>query len=298
MNRTKEYSRKKKKRLLLILGPLLILAVSSVLILIRWKPDWIYLARRTAASFFIHAEPETFTPDPDELQTFPAADLLQGAAGFIPGTELMLVNGSCPLPDDYVPELTVFPGTDLSLSPLLEEPYRQLSEDVMEETGDSLYIRSSFRSREEQEKEKEEQPAVAAAAGSSEHETGMALDVYIPYYAGYGFLKSEAGQYVNSCCWKYGFIIRYPFLKTDSTGIPFEPWHLRYTGLPHSEIISKNSWTLEEYLEYLKPGKFYRYGNYWISRQKNDPLTVPVSGTDRHISPDNQGGYVLWGRED
>lgn len=298
MKTMKKNSKIKKRRFWIFPACLLFAAVTGVLILVRIKPDWIYLANQSVRSLFSSAQFESFSPENQTLQTASADELLQGAYGCSPGTELFLVNENHPLPSDYAPELTVYPDTDVQLSPMLTEPYRRLAEDISSRFGNTLYIRSSFRTAEEQAQEKEEQPAVAAAAGASEHETGMALDVYIPYYAGYGFLKSEAGQYVNSNCWNYGFIIRYPFLKTESTGIPFEPWHLRYVGLPHAEIIEKNSWTLEEYLEQMIPGTFYRSGNYWISRQEEPQLSFPATESDFHISPDNQGFYVLWGRLD
>ncbi len=294
---TKNTSNKKRRWLPLFLCLFLLAAAGGVFAVSKVKPDWLYLARQSVTGLFSSAEFEAFTPEAETLQTASAEELTQGAYGCIYGTELFLVNEDHPLPAGYTPSLITYQDTEVSMSPLLEEPYRRLSEDIAARFQDTLYIRSSYRSAEEQAAEKEEQPAVAAASGASEHETGMALDVYIPYYGGYGFLKTDAGQYVNSHCWEYGFIIRYPFLKTGSTGIPFEPWHLRYVGLPHAEIMEKNSWTLEEYFERLVPGNFYRSGNYWISRQEGPTLTWPATESDFHISPDNQGGYVLWGTE-
>ncbi len=40
-------------------------------------------------------------------------------------------------------------------------------------------------------------------------------------------------------CLKYGFILRYPEDKTELTGIQYEPWHIRYVGLPHSAIMKR-----------------------------------------------------------
>ena len=52
-------------------------------------------------------------------------------------------------------------------------------------------------------------------------------------------------------------IIRYPEGKEDVTGIGFEPWHIRYVGIPHAKIMYRNNWTLEEYYENLEVGDFY-----------------------------------------
>jgi len=49
----------------------------------------------------------------------------------------------------------------------------------------------------------------------------------------------------------YGFILRYPEDKQEITGISYEPWHFRYVGLPHSQVITAQKWTLEEYHDYL-----------------------------------------------
>lgn len=292
----KRKKRKNKNRQLTVcLATFFLIIVAGAVILGHFKPDWVYLARQSMNAVFSSAELTAFSPETGSIKTASADELLSGKYNCIPGEELLLVNEKHPLPSDYEPELETYPDTDIQMASFLTEPYRRLAEDVSSRFQKTLYIRSSFRTAEEQAQEKEAQPVVAASSGASEHETGMALDVYVPYYAGYGFLKSEAGQYVNSNCWKYGFIIRYPFLKTGSTGIPFEPWHLRYVGLPHAEIMAKNSWTLEEYLDQLVPGTFYRNGPYWIARQKGHTLSFPDTSSEFHISPDNQGFYVLWG---
>ena len=55
-------------------------------------------------------------------------------------------------------------------------------------------------------------------------------------------------QWLMEHCWEYGFILRYPKDKEDITGIIYEPWHYRYVGKEHAEIIMKNGLCLEEYL--------------------------------------------------
>ena len=48
-------------------------------------------------------------------------------------------------------------------------------------------------------------------------------------------------------CWEYGFILRYPNGKTESTGIIYEPWHYRYVGAELAKEIHKSGLCLEEY---------------------------------------------------
>ena len=83
-------------------------------------------------------------------------------------------------------------------------------------------------------------------------------------YAGESFIKSESGQFINENCGDYGFIIRYPIFGEKKTGIPYEPWHLRYVGYPHSRIINQSKITFEEYIDFFETGKFYKYENPYL----------------------------------
>ena len=48
------------------------------------------------------------------------------------------------------------------------------------------------------------------------------------------------------------FIERYPAGKEGITGTAQEPWHLRYVGMPHGEIMAEQGLTLEEYHLFLR----------------------------------------------
>lgn len=50
-------------------------------------------------------------------------------------------------------------------------------------------------------------------------------------------------------CYTYGFIIRYPKDKEDITGVPYEPWHLRYVGREIAGYIKVNNVSLEEFTQ-------------------------------------------------
>lgn len=55
---------------------------------------------------------------------------------------------------------------------------------------------------------------------------------------------------------------RYPKGKEEVTGIGHEPWHFRYVGYPHSEIMSRHGFTLEEYMTFIRqysPGSPLRW---------------------------------------
>ena len=206
---------------------------------------------------------------------------------------LMLVNLEHPLPEGYVADLEEYNGAQMH--PLMVEPYIALRDTVQEKTGIRIYVSSDFRTAEKQASLLEQYgPDRAAPVGCSEHEAGLSLDLYAPEHSSYAFLNSPAGREVNRICHEYGFIIRYGANKTEVTGFDYEPWHLRYVGAPHAELIARSGLAFEEYLEALTPEIWYTYGNYLILRTANtEELTLPEAFTSCYISPDNTGHYVV-----
>ncbi len=205
---------------------------------------------------------------------------------------LMLINESHPLPEDYQPLLTNYNGA--LMYPPMVEPYVALRNAVQEKTGIRIYVSSDYRTAEEQKDIlTDSADGIAAQIGCSEHEAGLALDVYAPYFSGMDFLKSSAGRMVNRVCGEYGYIIRYERGKESITGISYEPWHLRYVGVPHAEIMADSRLTLEEYLEQLTPEVWYAHGNYLILRTAKESVALPQQWERLEISPDNTGYRVL-----
>ncbi|MBO5294940.1 MAG: D-alanyl-D-alanine carboxypeptidase family protein, partial [Clostridia bacterium] len=103
---------------------------------------------------------------------------------------LMLVNASHPLPEGYVAELIEYNGA--KMHPLMQDPYIALRDDVQAATGVRIYVASDYRTREEQEAIlASSDTGIAAPIGCSEHEAGLALDVYAPYFGGKNFLRSR-----------------------------------------------------------------------------------------------------------
>lgn len=238
-------------------------------------------------------------PAPDLIETIPAGEMrhwtldeLLALENVTESNNLLLVNASYPLPDGYEVVLTEYNGA--KMHPLMVDPYVALRDAVQAKTGVRIYVASDYRTAEEQAAiigDSEE--GIAASLGCSEHEAGLALDVYAPYYAGKEFLGSRAGRMVNDICGDYGYIIRYPRNKTDVTGIAYEPWHLRYVGQPHAEIIMESGIALEEYVALLRVGVWYSHGEYLISRRTADDLRLPEGWARCEISPDNTGNYIV-----
>lgn len=209
---------------------------------------------------------------------------------------MMLINTRYPLSGTFLPRMATYKDTQLQINAAAVYAYTELANAVKAQTKSDLLITSAYRTWQEQEAEYQADAAVATKPGASEHQAGLALDICVRYYGGMGFVKTKAGQFVNSNCWRYGFIIRYPVFGKQETGIGYEPWHIRYVGLPHANIIYNNRLTLEEYIDSLEYGVWYQADGYLIARQKLSPdntLCIVDGEADIVISPDNMGGYVV-----
>ncbi len=148
-----------------------------------------------------------------------------------------------------------------------------------------------------------------AVPGHSEHQTGLAIDLA---------LKQEHIDFIcpefpyDGICQKfrmlapaYGFIERYPKGAEMITGIGHEPWHFRYVGVPHAQIITENGLVLESYMDFIKN---YEYGfKPYITTVDNCELYVsylPASGVSGtrvmiddsmlySISGNNIDGFIM-----
>lgn len=95
---------------------------------------------------------------------------------------------------------------------------------------------------------------LVAPPGSSEHQTGLAIDITLKdfldyeYVLNYDFATTAQGQWLSKNSWKYGFILRYSENKEDKTNFSYEPWHFRYVGIEHAKVIYELDICLEEYI--------------------------------------------------
>lgn len=94
---------------------------------------------------------------------------------------------------------------------------------------------------------------IVAIPGTSEHHTGLTLDLITPEYQQLdnGFENTKAFSWLDEHSTEYGFILRYPKDKEAVTGIIYEPWHYRYVGVNAAQTIKENGWCLEEYIDNL-----------------------------------------------
>ena len=71
----------------------------------------------------------------------------------------------------------------------------------------------------------EETKKSVAFPGTSEHATGLALDITSAQYVELNEKQAdtEEAKWLAANSWKYGFVLRYPPEKADVTGIIYEP---------------------------------------------------------------------------
>jgi D-alanyl-D-alanine carboxypeptidase len=119
------------------------------------------------------------------------------------------------------------------------------------------------------EKAVEEAGTVVAVPGTSEHQLGLSLDFVTRSYRALdeGIRNTKEYQWLEQHAWEYGYVIRYPFGKSDITGIISEPWHLRYVGIPAAKLISEQGLCLEEFLgvAYDDQKNGISYGAGWVN---------------------------------
>lgn len=133
------------------------------------------------------------------------------------------------------------------------EKFTTMVEAAAQDGVNNFIISSGYRDYDEQKRlYKENGKDYALPAGYSEHNLGLSLDIGSTLMS---MSEAPEGAWLQKNAPKHGFILRYPKHKTDITGIQYEPWHFRYVGLPHSQIMQDKDWTLEEYLDHLKEKK-------------------------------------------
>jgi len=198
--------------------------------------------------------------DADREWTYPISYELLTTSDYI-----VLANKESLLDENYIPDdLT----KDLKCRKISYDPIqmREVAADALcalfdaaEEDGIYLYAHSGYRSYRTQntmyynrlKKNNGKDDGVVAYPGSSDHQTGLGIDVINK--AGIGkkfteaFGETKHGKWLAENCWDYGFIIRYQKDKEDITEIIYEPWHLRYVGVQVAQYMRDQNLCLEEF---------------------------------------------------
>lgn len=173
----------------------------------------------------------------------------------------ILVNKHNYLKEDYVPENLKSLSSTYALSnmKMVEEAanaFESLSKDAAKENY-KIIAMSTYRSYEYQvdlynkyvkSDGKDAADTYSGRPGNSEHQTGLAVDVYNQTETYTNFEKTEEYDWMQENAYKYGFILRFPKGKENETGYEFESWHYRYVGKEIAKYIHKHNITLEEYI--------------------------------------------------
>ena len=176
----------------------------------------------------------------------------------------MLVNKYNALSKDYEVEdlktisKTYSYGDNKKLNKEAYDAFISLAEDAKKE-GYTILIVSSYRTYQDQEDVwkdykasfgTKKADAYAARAGSSEHETGLAIDVADYNDKNDKFEATESFNWMQTNAHKYGYILRYPKDKENITGYSYEAWHYRYVGIDTATKVYNEGITYDEYYEY------------------------------------------------
>jgi zinc D-Ala-D-Ala carboxypeptidase len=187
----------------------------------------------------------------------------------------VLINKKNSLPETYAPEDLVYPNIRFIFEEKIEkrmlrkeaaEAIEQLFQAAIKQ-GLPLAGVSAYRSHETQtalfnhyvETDGLENAILySAVPGTSEHETGLAIDVTVSdgsCAAEDCFGETEEAKWLEKNAPLYGYIIRYPKGKEEITGYKYEPWHLRYVGKEIAQNIATQNITLEEYYQAVPVAK-------------------------------------------
>ena len=225
---------------------------------------------------------------------------------------LMLVNTEYRIPDGFDPDKVMFEDTYYLMRAEAAENIEIMLDDMENELGEAPMVVSTYRTYQKQvdlfntdyngklaqglspEEAMKQTRRYVALPGASEHHTALAIDLSNDGTLEEDFIDTEAGKWIKKNCYKYGFVVRYPKAKEEMTGIGYEPWHIRYVGRPHSDIMYGNNWCLEEYIAVLENNGMITWADgetIWQIYYTENENAVYSNVVD--ISNSNTGGYVV-----
>lgn len=197
-----------------------------------------------------------------------------------------MVNSEKLLASSYTPDVSVIDGTWNMMFDTAALPHLEAMLQDLRDHGFTVYVGGAYRSYSYQKQRfdgkcynialemgiegkeiwllPEYQLAVEEAKkytmmpGASEHQLGLAVDLYDRQYVAqkYSSMNQKFYEYLDSICASYGFIKRYPTRKLLLTGWD-EPWHYRYIGVEAATFIMNNNLCYEEFYAHYVPGFEY-----------------------------------------
>ena len=196
----------------------------------------------------VSEEPETDLEISEETESEPEPEPVEEPIPEepkIPKDEwfMVLVNKENPLTEDFSIETAVVDERGHAVDARIFEDLSAMIS-AGENEGLKFVIQTAYRTYAKQ-KEFFEAGTTSAAPGTSEHNSGLAVD--ISNASGY-FVGSAEETWLLEHAHEYGFILRYPEEKEAITGFDHEPWHFRYVGKEQAALIKESGLCLEEYL--------------------------------------------------
>ncbi|MCD1261690.1 M15 family metallopeptidase [Paenibacillus athensensis] len=224
------------------------------------------------------------TPKASEIAkpsaTPPAKNDAAGAYGDLqvvahPESLEVLVNKMWALPASYTPDDLVYPDVPFvfneknekrkmrkEAAAALEQLFAAAKDDGVPLAGVSAYrsyatqkaLFDSYVRKDGLEKAR----TYSAVPGTSEHATGLAIDVTGSdgkCAATDCFAGTKEAKWLEDHAAEYGYIIRYPKGKDSITGYQYEPWHIRYVGKDIAQAVVSKGITLEEYFNAVPVAK-------------------------------------------
>ena len=256
-------------------------------------------------------------------QTVPAAQLAPADQRGQEDWQLLLVNPWHTVPEGYEIKLATLSNglqvderiyddlddmlsdcREAGLNPIVCSAYRT------EATQTRLYRNKVARVRASgvpEDRVEAEAARWVAKPGTSEHQTGLAIDLGedVPDldFIRPSFPDSGACGAFRRAAARYGFLQRYCREKEALTGIAAEPWHFRYVGAPHAQLMETNGLCLEEYRDFLRQGprsvalENGRMAQVFYVPAAGAVTEVEVPEGCCQISGDNVEGFILtwWG---
>ena len=233
--------------------------------------------------------PDNMPPRPDQEeeeinQTTPTPSPIQDEWPDIDITlpQYAMVSSAKLLASSYVPDVSKIEGTYNMMFDTAALPHLEALIQDLRDNGFGVYVGGAYRSYSYQKQRfdgkcynialemgiegkeiwllPEYQLAVAEAKkytmepGASEHQLGLAVDLYDKQYVAqnYDHMNQRFYEYLDSICANYGFIKRYPTRKLLLTGWD-EPWHYRYVGVEAATFIMNNKLCYEEFYAHYVP---------------------------------------------
>ena len=268
---------KKRTLFILCMAALCLVLYTIVLSRVNSKTDVIFGG---ADGAYVRSDSVSFV-NPDEVETpEPTVDIWPKID--ITMTQYSVVNMSNLLTESYQPDVSEIPGTYM-LFDSAALPHLVDLMDALKEEGFSVYVGGSYRTYSYQkhlfdgkatqialgmgipESDKmfldpkyqeavEEAKTITMFPGSSEHQLGLAVDLFDRAYSKliYENMNQSFYEWLDAHCAEYGFIKRYPTRKLLLTGWD-EPWHYRYVGVEAATFIMENNLCLEEFYAHYDP---------------------------------------------